>query len=86
MLAYVVDVSLLCVKTLPKNPCRTSLLLILKMIWCNVSLSLPEPQNLLLVNHVIALSAISLSVICVMPLESFLFRIQLPLISKCLSA
>jgi hypothetical protein len=84
MLAYVVDVSLLCVKTLPKNPCRTSLLLILKMIWCNVSLSLPEPQNLLLVNHV--LSAISLSVICVMPLESFLFRIQLPLISKCLSA
>ena len=81
----VVVVSLLCVKTLPKNPCRTSLLLILKAIRCNANLSLPEPQSLFLANHFVALSTESLSSVSALFLESRLFNLQLSQVSECLS-
>ena len=85
MLAYVMDVSLLCVKTLPKNPCRASLVFILPMIWCNVNLSLHEPRSLFLADDFIALSTESLSGVSALCLESRWFNLQLSQVSKCLS-
>ena len=80
MLAYVMDVL-----TLPKNPCRTSLLLIIKMVWCNTNLYLPWLWNLFLADHVITLSTESLVSALALSLESRLFNLQLPQVSKCLS-
>ena len=85
MLAYVMDVLLLCVKTLPINPYRTSLPFILQMIRCNTNLSLLEPQSLFLANHLIALSTKSLSSVSALSLESRLFNLQLSQVSECLS-
>jgi len=70
------DVLLLFVKALPKNPCQASLLLILKMIWCNANLSLLEPQNLFLADHVVMVSTKPLSSVSALSLESCLFYFQ----------
>ena len=85
MLACVMDVLLLCVRTLPKNPYWTSLPFILQMIWCNTNLSLHEPQNLFLANHFVALSTQSLVSVSTLSLKSCLFCLQSFQVSRCLS-
>jgi len=85
MLACVVVVPLLCGRTLLKNPYRTSLLLLLQLIWCNANRYLPWLWNLFLADHVIALSTQSLVSALAMSLESHLFCLQPFQVSGCLS-
>ena len=85
MLACVVVVPLLCGRTLLKNPCRTSLLLLLQTIWCNANRYLPWLWNLFLADYVIALSTESLVSALVLSLESRLFNHQLFQVSRRLS-
>ena len=76
MLACVMVVLLLCGRTLLKNPCWISLLLLLQMIWCNANRYLPWLWNLILVDPVIALSTKSLVSALALSLESCLFCLQ----------
>ena len=69
-------VPLLCGRTLLQNPCQTSLLLLLQMIWCNANRYLPWLWNLFLADYVIALSTQSLVSALAMSLESHLFCLQ----------
>ena len=70
-----------CLALVCEYPAQKSLLdisaLILKVIRCNANLSLPEPQNLFLANHFVALSTESLSSVSALSLESPLFNLQL---------
>ena len=78
-----------CLAPMCEDPAQKSLsnisALILKVIWCNANLSLPEPQSLFLANHFIALSTESLVSALALALESRLFFLQPVQVPGCLS-